>query len=116
MALTYYMDVHIPSAVTEGLRRREIDVITSQEDGTREFDDEPLLRRACELGRILVSQDTDLLQVVHDWQEKLQSFPGLIFSHQENASIGRLISDLELIAQCCPPEEVRGQVYYLPLK
>ena len=38
-----YMDVHIPAAITEGLRRRGIDVLTSQDDGTREAADEVLL-------------------------------------------------------------------------
>jgi hypothetical protein len=33
------MDVHIPSAITEGLRRRGINVLTSQDDGTRESDE-----------------------------------------------------------------------------
>ena len=46
MALALYMDVHVPSAVTEGLRRRGVDVLTSQEDGTREAKDEALLLRA----------------------------------------------------------------------
>jgi hypothetical protein len=32
MPLSIYMDVHIPLAITEGLRRRKIDVLTSQED------------------------------------------------------------------------------------
>ena len=50
MALSYYMDVHVPIAITEGLRRRGIDVLTSQEDGTREVDDETLLERASESG------------------------------------------------------------------
>ncbi len=46
MALGLYMDVHVPSAVTEGLHRRQIDVLTSQEDGTREDQDEHVLARA----------------------------------------------------------------------
>jgi hypothetical protein len=29
MALPVYMDVHIPIAITDGLRRRKIDVLTS---------------------------------------------------------------------------------------
>jgi hypothetical protein len=28
------MDVHVPAAITEGLRRRNVDIVTSQEDGT----------------------------------------------------------------------------------
>ncbi len=60
MSLRLYMDVHVPAAITEGLRRRAIDVLTSQEDGTRQADDEQLLKRSTELERVLVSQDEDL--------------------------------------------------------
>lgn len=49
MALTLYMDVHVPRAITNGLRRRGVQVVTAQEDGTAEFDDPPLLDRATEL-------------------------------------------------------------------
>jgi hypothetical protein len=43
------MDVHVPAAITHELRRRGIDVLTSQEDGTRESTDELLLLRAAQL-------------------------------------------------------------------
>jgi hypothetical protein len=46
MALRLYMDVHVPAAITDGLTRRGTDVLTSQEDQSREFDDEKLLDRA----------------------------------------------------------------------
>jgi hypothetical protein len=59
MAVPLYMDVHVPAAITEGLRRRGVDVLTSQADGTRRADDETLLARATELGRTLFSQDED---------------------------------------------------------
>ena len=39
MPLMFYMDVHVPVAITMGIRRRGIDVLTSQEDGTREVAD-----------------------------------------------------------------------------
>ena len=66
MPLAFYMDVHVPSAVTLGLRRRGLDILTSQEDGTTRFDDDALLARATELGRALLSQDSDLLRVVQE--------------------------------------------------
>jgi hypothetical protein len=47
------MDVHIPTAISAGLRRRHIDVLTSQDNGTRAVDDTELLQRATDLGRIL---------------------------------------------------------------
>ena len=41
-----YMDEHVPSAITEGLRRRGVDVLTAQEDGRTGEDDPELLDRA----------------------------------------------------------------------
>jgi predicted nuclease of predicted toxin-antitoxin system len=59
--LYLYMDVHIPRAITNGLGRRGVEVLTAQEDGTAELDDPPLLDRATELNRLLYTQDDDLL-------------------------------------------------------
>ena len=50
MPITFYMDHHVPRAITLGLRLREADVITAYEDGTSELDDAGVLDRAGELG------------------------------------------------------------------
>ncbi|MCO6454134.1 MAG: DUF5615 family PIN-like protein [Pirellulaceae bacterium] len=55
MSLRFYMDVHVPAAITQTLRRRQVDVLTSQEDGTREATDDDLLRRAVTLDWVLFS-------------------------------------------------------------
>jgi len=116
MPLAFYMDVHVPAAITQGLRRRNVDAITSQEDGTRRASDEALLLRATELGRVLVSQDTDLLGIAAAWQSIGQEFSGLIFAPQQPANIGRYIDDLELIAICCEPHELANSIQRLPLQ
>ncbi len=116
MPLGLYTDVHVPSAVTEGLRLRSLDVLTSQEDGTREVDDQALLVRATALGRVLFSQDRDLLRIATQWQRAEQKFPGIIYSPQIDSSIGKLIEDLELLLTCCPTEEIADRVIYLPLQ
>jgi hypothetical protein len=113
--LRLYMDVHVPAPITESLRRRGIDVLTSQEDGTRTAADESLLQRATALGRILVSQDQDLLNLAAQWQAASLEFAGLVFAPQEGGSMGVYVDDLELIAVCCSDEELRSAVYYLPL-
>jgi hypothetical protein len=109
------MDVHVPRAITKALRLRRIDVVTAQEDGTTELDDEPLLQRATELGRILVSQDEDLLRVGTRWQREVRDFYGIIYAHQR-VTIGQMIADLELIVLASSPEELRGRIDYLPHK
>jgi hypothetical protein len=37
MSATLYMDVHVPQAVTDQLRRRNIDVLTAIEDDAAEL-------------------------------------------------------------------------------
>jgi predicted nuclease of predicted toxin-antitoxin system len=110
------MDVHVPVAVTEGLRRRGIDVVTSQDDGTRGMADDELLQRATDLQRVLFSQDQDFLQITAEWQQEGRLFAGLVFAPQQGISIGRCVDDLELVAQCYSDEEIANQVIYLPLR
>ena len=56
------MDHHVPRAITIGLRLRGIDVITAFEDDAGEMTDSELLDRAGEIGRVLFTQDDDLLR------------------------------------------------------
>ena len=53
MPLAFYMDHHVPRAITLGLRLRGVGVLTAHEDGASELDDAALLDRASELGRVL---------------------------------------------------------------
>lgn len=116
MPLALYMDVHVPVAVTESLRRRGLDVLTSQQDGTATGSDEVLLALASELGRLLFSQDQDFLAIAADWQRDGRTFAGVVFAPQQGVSLGRLADDLELLLTCCEAEELRDRVIYLPLR
>ncbi|HEY2589455.1 MAG TPA: DUF5615 family PIN-like protein [Tepidisphaeraceae bacterium] len=57
MAVRLYMDVHVPVAITEQLRRRGVDVLTAAEDGATELPDDELLARVRALDRLLFTQD-----------------------------------------------------------
>ena len=116
MALTLYMDVHIPAAITDGLRRSGLDVLTSQEDQTRTASDDDLLERASSLGRLLFTYDEDFLTLAAAWQRAGKHFSGLIHSAQTGMSIGSTIADISLIAEVCAADEVADRVTYLPLK
>jgi hypothetical protein len=115
MALLLYMDAHVPSAVTAGLRRRGIDVLTCQEDGTDRSSDEDLLARAAALERVVFSQDEDMLRLVAAPPPDGYSF-AVIYAHQLSAGIGTLVQDLELVLSCCTYDELTNRVTYLPLK
>jgi predicted nuclease of predicted toxin-antitoxin system len=116
VSVRLYVDVHVRRAITEGLRLRGIDALTTQEDGAREFDDSDLLDRATALGRVLFTQDDDLLREAKRRQQTGDTFAGVIYAHQLNVTIGQCIVDLELIAQASEPAEWINRTEYLPLK
>jgi predicted nuclease of predicted toxin-antitoxin system len=109
------MDVHVPRAVTTALRLRSINVLTAQEDGAAKLDDDLLLQRATELGRILVSQDEDLLREGARRLREGEDFSGIVYAHQLRVTIGQMVEDLELVATATSKEEWSGRIAYLPI-
>ena len=114
MAVAFMMDQHVSGPIVRGLRVRGVDVLTAFEDHAHELPDDELLQRATEQGRVLVSQDDDLLAIAHQWQEAGRPFAGLVYSHQLNITIGRAIEDLEVLAECSSPEEFANKVQFIP--
>lgn len=115
MAIQLYMDHNVPRSITNGLRVRGVDIITTLEDGTTEVDDPELLDRASELERVLFTRDYNLLQEATRRQRTGTSFYGVIYAHQLRVSIGDCIRDLEIIAKAGEPEDLLNRVEYLPL-
>ena len=109
------MDQHVPRAITIGLRLRGIDVITTYEDNASELDDSSLLDRAGALGRVLFSQDDDLLAEAVKRQRAGIPFSGLVYAHQMRASIGECIRDLELISKAAEPDELMNFIQFIPM-
>jgi len=114
MAIALYMDQHVPRAITVGLRLRGVDVLTAYEDGMSKLDDPALLDRAGELGRVLFTQDDDLLVEAAKRQREDIPFRGVIYAHQLRISIGACIRDLEIIAKAGEPEDLINRTQFLP--
>ena len=114
MPVGLYMDVHVPSAITFQLRSKGVDVITAQDDGTTELEDDQLIIRSSELNRPLFTQDIRFKAMAEQWQREGRSFNGLLFGHQLGATIGRFVQDLELIAKASFPADWVDVVEYLP--
>jgi uncharacterized protein DUF5615 len=115
MALSLYMDHHVPRPITNGLRLRGVDVLTAAEDGAAELEDPDLLDRAATRGRVLFSQDKDLLIEATRRQTEGVPFSGVIYAHQLQVSIGGCVRDLEQIATAADPADLRNQIIFLPV-
>jgi predicted nuclease of predicted toxin-antitoxin system len=116
LSLKLYADVHVRRAISVALRMRGVDLLTAQADGAAELEDPELLDRASGLGRVLFTQDEDLLTEGVRRQRIGESFAGIIYAHQLRVTIGQCINDLELIAKVYDPADIAGRIEHLPLK
>jgi hypothetical protein len=116
VSLGLYMDVQVPAAITDALRVRGVNVLTSQEDGTRRWDDPDVLDRAGALDRVTFTRDDDYVIEAVRRQRSGQFFAGVAYAHQLWVSIRQCIDDLELIALASEPGEFHNRIEYLPLK
>ena len=115
MTVDPYMEHHVSRAITAGLRLRDVDVLTAAEDGAATIPDPDLLDRAGEIGRVIFTQDADLLrEATHRLNEGIP-FCGVIYAHQLYVPIGVCVRDLEMIAKATDPDDLRDQVTHLPL-
>lgn len=114
MTVLLYMDHHVKAAITAGLRRRGVDVLTCAEDGMGRSDDDRILERATALGRSVFTQDDDFLAIANEWLEKGRDFAGVIYAHQLGITIGQGVRDLELIAGAMEPEDMHNRIEFLP--
>lgn len=110
-----YFDQHVRRAITTGLRIRDVDVLTAFEDDMHEAPDSLLLDRASELGRVLFSQDDDLLKEAAHRQTTAQFFAGLIYAHQLGIGVGQCVEELELLSKLSEPNALENSVVFLPL-
>ena len=113
--LPIYMDENVHGAITNGVRQKGIDVLTVQEDNRSGIMDSVVLDRATALGRLLFSQDDDLIAEANKRQAEGISFLGVVFARQTKVSIGTCVRDLELISTLDRSEEFKDSVLFLPL-
>lgn len=75
----------------------------------------PRMDRAATLNRLLFTHDDDMLAEAVRRLRGGQSVRGVVYAHPTRVSIGRCISDLELIAKAEKIEEYQERIRYLPL-
>ena len=115
MSIAFYMDENVHRGITDGLRIRDVDVLTVQEDGRTGFQDPVILDRATELERVLFSQDDDFLAEASRRQQEKIKFAGVVYAHKLRVSVGDCIRDLEIIAKAAYHKELANRIQYLPL-
>jgi hypothetical protein len=102
MAIKYYTDEHVSSAVVNGLRQRGVDVLTAKEAGMLGSPDEEHLKLANTQGRVIFAQDSDFLRFHSNGIEH----HGIVYSHQR-MPIGQIIQGLTLIYQILSEDDMK---------
>jgi hypothetical protein len=115
VTLRLFMDHHVRAEITDGLRRRGVDVLTAQEDRSHRLADPALLTRCTLIGRVLFTNDDDLLAEAARRMVSAEHFSGVIYAHQLQITIGKAVDDLELIARVYDPPDIANQIQHLPL-
>jgi hypothetical protein len=81
MSVSLYFDHNVRFAIVLGLRQREVDVLTTRDDGFDTADDPDVLARATELRRVTFTNDDDFLAVAREWLQSGRSFAGVVYAH-----------------------------------
>jgi predicted nuclease of predicted toxin-antitoxin system len=107
--LRYYFDEHVKSAIPEQFQRRGVDVLTAQAAGRagKEIPDEDQLDYATSLGRVLVTEDRDFINLA------LWHLPhaGVVLL-QRVVSIGEYVEFLEVLALTTDPDQMQNDLQY----
>lgn len=103
-----YMDEHVPSAVTAGLRLRGVDVLTVQEAVMVGATDQDQLAFAARQGRVLFTHDADFLRL----HAAGTNHAGIAYAPQQ-MPVGQIVRGLMLIYQVLEPADMRNHVEFL---
>jgi predicted nuclease of predicted toxin-antitoxin system len=110
-------DENLDNTIIRGLLRRnpDIDIVRVQDIDLSGEDDPVVLEWAASQGRVLLTHDVaTITRYAYERLANTLAMPGVIEIHTD-ASIGRVIEDLFMILECGTPEDLDGQIYYLPL-
>lgn len=101
------MDEHVAKSITEGLRRG-VDEMTVQELGLQAAEDRHHLQRAAQEGRVVVTQDTDFLQL----HAAGVSHRGIVYAPQQTP-VPQMLRGLMLIHDVLTSEDMIQHVEFL---
>ena len=98
-----YTDADVYGPLVEGLTRAGWDVLRAIDAYPERTFDSVHFERAAREGRVIVSNDRDLLEIAETWFAKGQVFPGLIYwaqrTHHGLISIASFLDAFEELAR-----------------
>lgn len=106
--IKFYTDEHVPKSVVKALRRRGVDVLTTQDAGMVGNSDEEHLALAISQNRVVFTQDDDFLRL----HAKGIKHTGIVYAHQQTL-IADIVRGLMLIYQVLDISTMQNHVEFL---
>jgi len=115
MSMLFLADENFNNDIVRGLLRRktDLDIVRVQDVGLSGADDPTILEWAAREGRVLFTHDVST--ITHYAYERVsagKAMPG-VFEVSRELSLGAVIEDILLLAECGLEGEWEGQVRYL---
>ena len=110
-------DENFNGNIIRGLLRRrpDLDIVRIQDVGLAGAGDPAILAWAAEAGRILLTHDVEtMVGFAYERVKAGLRMPG-VFEVQSGTSIGQVIEDIILLAECSFESEWEDRVAYIPL-
>ena len=107
--IRFHLDECCDPAIADGLRRRDIDVTTSQEVGLLEAEDEEQAAYGLARDRVVFTHDADFLRL----QAAGVPHGGIVYRAKDTLGLGEIIKRLVLIWEIYEADELRGRLEYL---
>lgn len=120
MKLKFYLDTHIDKQVALQLRKHGVDVVRCEEVGMAEAVDEAHLGYATTHQRVLVTKDSDFIELHGRWQALEQKHSGIFFCpHREKPTVGLLVQTCLDYAEAIEigagtyTDDIENRLYYV---
>ncbi len=107
--LRFHLDENVDPDIAAALRKRGVDVTTTQGAGLRSAQDEPQWEYALRERRVLVTHDAGFIQRAR----QAPAHPGVAYCQMNSRSVGQVVEMLILMFEVYSSEEMAGRVQYL---
>lgn len=107
--MRFHLDENVDPAIADGLKRRGIDITTSNDAALLGASDDLQIAFAQKHQRVIVTHDRDLLRLA----ALGASHAGIAYCPPAGRTIGQIVRGLLLIHECLSESDMRGRVEYL---
>ncbi len=110
MPLRFHLDENASGSLAKALRRRNIDVTTTPEQGQLTASDDSQLALAHADGRVLITFDSDFLRMS---AAGAPTYSGIVFGTNQQRPLRELVDRIVIIWRTLTPAEMVGQVQFI---